>query len=436
MLSSINQLLQAYQSGHWTVTDMLEHVQERARATQHRNVWITRLTRDELAAHADRLRGCRVGDLPLYGVPFVIKDNIDLAGVPTTAACAAYSYTPARSAPAVQRLLDAGAIPLGKANMDQFATGLAGTRSPAGICANSIDPAYIAGGSSSGSAVAVALGLASFALGTDTAGSGRVPAAFNDIVGLKPSQGRISMQGIVPANRSLDTVAILARTPADAARVLDACAAFDPGDPYSRRLSDEPLGSLRYGVPRADQLEFYGDAAYARLFAGALRRLDEAGGARVEIDFEPFASAAGLLYGGAFMAERYAALGRFVESHPADVHPVTRQVILQGKLPTAAAVFEAQHALMALRRRTEAAWSQVDLIATPTAGTIYPIDAIQADPVRLPATLGYYTVYMNLFQLTGISIPAGCRPDGLPFGLTLAGRDGTERALLELAGRL
>jgi allophanate hydrolase len=436
MISPIGTLLTAYRTARVTVADVLDQMLERADRSMQQHVWITRLSRREVLAYADRLREFRSDDLPLYGVPFVIKDNIDLAGVPTSAGCPAYAYTPPRSAVVVQRLIDAGAIPLGKTNLDQFANGLAGTRSAYGVCANSVNSAYIAGGSSSGSAVAVALGLASFALGTDTAGSGRVPAAFNNIVGLKPSNGRISLRGVVPACRSLDCVAIFARSADDVARVLDVADGFDPGDVYSRALADAPIKGLHYGVPREDQLEFYGDVEYARLFGEALRRFDAAGGVRVEIDFEPFAAAAKLLYGGAFVAERYAAVGKFIESHPHEVHPVTREVILQGKLPTGVDAFEAQHALMTLKRRSAAAWHGVDLIVTPTAGTIYPLEKIEADPVRLPATLGYYTVFMNFFQLAGVAIPAGFRADGLPFGITLVGRDASERALLRIAGTL
>jgi allophanate hydrolase len=436
MISSISALRQAYRAGRISVADMLDHVQERADRATGNNVWITRLRLPELLSYADRLRESDIDDLPLYGIPFAIKDNIDLAGVPTTAGCPAFAYTPARSAVVVQRLIDAGAIPLGKTNLDQFATGLAGTRSPHGICANSVDAAYIAGGSSSGSAVAVALGLASFALGTDTAGSGRVPAAFNGIVGLKPSNGRISTRGIIPACQSIDCVAIFAHSTIDAALVLDVAEAPDPDDSYSRIPGDRPIDTLRFGVPREDQLEFFGDAEYARLFAAALRRVEAAGGTRVDIDFAPFAAASGLLYGGPWIAERYAAVGAFIDAHPIEVHPVTREAIMQGKPLSAVDAFRGMHELMALRRRSEAAWAQVDLIVTPTAGTIYPIDRVQADPVRLPPTLGYYTVFMNLFELAGVAIPAGSRADGLPFGITLVGRDATERALLRIAGGL
>ncbi len=435
-ISPLSALQDAYRSGRCSVAEVVDQLLERADRTMAHNAWITRLSRDEVLGHVGRLRGSRAADLPLYGVPFAIKDNIDLAGTPTSAGCPAYAYTPRESATVVQRLIDAGAIPLGKTNMDQFATGLAGTRSPYGACRNSANAAYIAGGSSAGSAVAVALGLASFALATDTAGSARVPAAFNGIVGLKPSNGRISMRGIVPACRSIDCTGIFTRCAADAAQVLDVAAAYDPQDPYSRAPADAPIAGLRFGVPRADQLEFFGDDAYARLFEASLRHLESVGGTRVEIDFGPFAAAAKLLYGGAWMAERYADLGEFIDANPQAVHPVTREVIMQGKEPTAADAFRAQHALKSLKRRSEAAWRNVDLIVTPTAGTIYPIDRVLADPVRLPATLGYYTVYMNFFDLVGVAVPAGHRPDGLPFGITLVGHDGSERALLRIAARL
>jgi allophanate hydrolase len=435
-ISPISTLQHAYRTGRCSVTDVLDHVLERADRTMAHNAWITRLGRGELLRYAERLREYRAADLPMYGIPFVIKDNIDLAGAPTSAGCPAYAYMPERSAVVVQRLVDAGAVPLGKTNMDQFATGLAGTRSPYGVCRNSVNAAFIAGGSSSGSAVAVALGLASFGLGTDTAGSGRVPAAFNGIVGLKPSNGRISTRGVVPICRSLDCVAIFACSAADAALVLDVTAAYDPEDPYSRVLGDAPIEALRFGVPRESQLEFFGDAGYAQRFAETVRRIEASGGTRVEIDFEPFAAAAGLLYGGAWVAERYAAVGEFIDAHPQEIHPVTRRIILQGREPSAVAAFEARDRLMALKRRSEAAWAQVDLIVTPTAGTIYPIDTLQAEPVELSATLGYYTVFMNFFELAGVAVPAGCRADGLPFGITLVGRDTTERALLRIAGRL
>jgi allophanate hydrolase len=401
-----------------------------------RHVWITRLSRDAVMARVAALDPAAMNSLPLYGIPFVIKDNIDLAGAATTAGCPGFAYTPAQSAFVVQRLLDAGAIPLGKTNLDQFATGLVGTRSPYGPCRNSFNADFISGGSSSGSAVAVAAGLASFSLGTDTAGSGRVPAAFNNIVGLKPSNGRLSTRGVVPACRSLDCVSVFALTPEDAGSVLDAAEGYDAADPYSRTVGDRKLNGWRVGVPRRDQLQFFGDAEYARLFDAAVRRLENLGADVKEIDFDPFLEAARLLYEGPWIAERYAAVGSFIDAHAGAVHPITRQIIEAGKRPSAAAAFEGEYTLKRLRRQTEPVWSQVDLVATPTAGTIYRLAELEADPLRLNANLGYYTNFMNLFDLSGVAVPAGFRADGLPFGITLVGPRGADRDLLQIAGQV
>jgi allophanate hydrolase len=405
-------------------------------SADERHVWITRLSRDDVMARVAALDPAAIDSLPLYGIPFVVKDNIDLAGTATTAGCPGFAYTPAQSAFVVQRLLDAGAIPLGKTNLDQFATGLTGTRSPYGPCRNSFNADFISGGSSSGSAVAVAAGLASFSLGTDTAGSGRVPAAFNNIVGLKPSNGRLSTSGVVPACRSLDCVSVFALTSDDAASVLDAAEGYDAADPYSRRIIDRGLSGLRFGVPRRSQLQFFGDEEYARLFDAAVRCLESLGGEAIEIDFDPFLEAARLLYEGPWIAERYAAVGSFIDAHPGAVHPITRQIIETGKRPTAAAAFHGEYVRKRLLRQTEPAWSQVDVMVTPTAGTIYRLAELQADPVQLNANLGYYTNFMNLFDLSGVAVPAGFRADGLPFGITLAGPRGTDRDLLDIAGRV
>jgi allophanate hydrolase len=415
-------------------------------AADERHVWITRLSRDDVMARVAALDASAIDRLPLYGIPFVIKDNIDLAGTVTTAGCPDFAYTPAHSAFVVQRLVDAGAIPLGKTNLDQFATGLVGTRSPYGACRNSIDGDFISGGSSSGSAVAVAAGLASFSLGTDTAGSGRVPAAFNNIIGLKPSLGRLSTRGVVPACRSLDCVSIFALTAEDASSVLDAAAGYDPADPYSQRVGERgsgwgipgerELSGLRIGIPRADRLQFFGDAEYARLFDAAVYCVERLGARITEFDFEPFLEAARLLYDGPWIAERYAAVGAFIDAHPDAVHPVTRRIIDAGKTPTATEAFRGEYRRRALLRRTEPVWSDVDLVMTPTAGTIYRIAEVEADPIRLNANLGYYTNFMNLLDLTGVAVPAGFRADGLPFGITLAGPRGAERDLLLIAGRV
>jgi allophanate hydrolase len=402
-------------------------------------IWITRLTLDQLLGYAHALEARDPENLPLYGIPFAIKDNIDLAGVPTTAGCPEYAYTPTQSATVVQRLIDAGAIPIGKTNLDQFATGLNGTRSPYGACRNSFNPDYIAGGSSSGSAVATAVGQVSFALGTDTAGSGRVPAAFNNLVGLKPTRGLLSTSGVVPACRTLDCVSVFALTAADAQAVLDVAAGFDARDPYSRPAHTGralPARHFRFGVPKATQLEFFGNREYATLFDTAVAQLQALGGECVEIDFTPFLEAARLLYEGPWLAERYVAIRDFIESKPEALHPVTRVVIEKGRVPSAVDAFAAMYRLADLRRAIEPMLESVDAIVTPTAGTIYRIAELEADPLRPNSDLGYYTNFMNLLDLAALALPTGFTAAGLPFGITLFADAFREHALLALGARL
>ena len=435
----ISSLLAGYRARQYMPVDVMERVLANIASAPDRRAWITLMPRERVLEYAAALATRDPAALPLYGVPFAIKDNIDLESVPTTAGCPDFAYTPARSAFVVEKLIAAGAIPIGKTNLDQFATGLVGTRSPYGAARNSFDADYISGGSSSGSAVAVATGLVSFSLGTDTAGSGRVPAAFNNIVGLKATCGALSTSGVVPACRSLDCVSVFTLTADDAERVFSVAAAFDPEDAYSRTLSDRGVGSsaaFRFGAPRTSQLEFFGDAEYARLFTEAIDRLESLGGRRVEIDFEPFLATARLLYEGPWVAERYCAVGDFLERKPDSVHPVTRRIIAGGRNASAADAFRAQYRLMELRRTTEQAWADMDVLLTPTAGTIYRIEAVEADPVRLNSELGYYTNFVNLLDLAAVAVPAGFRCDGLPFGVTLVGRAGSDADLLALAGRL
>lgn len=419
---------------------LVEGILARIAARGRDKVWIHLLPREELMRRASDLERRGPAGLPLYGIPFAIKDNIDLAGHPTTAACPDFAYVPGASAPVVQALVDAGAIPIGKTNLDQFAAGLVGTRSPHGACGNTFNPKYVSGGSSSGSAVAVAAGLASFSLGTDTAGSGRVPAAFNNLVGLKPTCGLLSARGVVPACKSLDCISIFALTGADAAEVLGVAEGFDPGDAYSRarpRPANAMPGSLagcRVGVPRAGQLEFFGNADAARLFAAALAALEQRGAKRVEIDFAPFLEAARLLYEGPWIAERYVGIRAFLEAHPESLFPVTRQIISGGASPSAADFFTAQYRLKELIRRAEPVWDQVDLVVTPTAGTIYTIDEVNADPVRLNSNLGVYTNFMNLMDFAAVAVPAGFLPNGLPFGITLFAGAFTDAGLCRLGG--
>ena len=430
-------LRQLYRSGTWTPLDTVEALIARLAEPDVHTVWIHRLSDAALRGYAQALMERNPDGLPLYGIPFAIKDNIDLASVPTTAACPEFAYMPERSAFVVQRLIDAGAIPVGKTNLDQFATGLNGTRSPYGACRNAFDPDYIAGGSSSGSAVAVALGLASFSLGTDTAGSGRVPASFNNLVGLKPTCGLLSNSGVVPACRSLDSVSIFALTADDAEAVLDVAAGFDPDDAFSRPgFNDACLGTpFRFGVPHADQLEFFGDDEAAALFAETVQGLKEIGGKPVEIDLEPFLATARLLYEGPWVAERYAAVGEFIEAHPDAAHPVTRAIILGGKAPSAVDAFRGLYRLRVLQGQVEEVFGEIDVLLTPTAGTIYRIAEMEADPVRLNTQLGYYTNFMNLLDMAAVAIPAGFRADGLPWGVTVCAPAGSDHALIELAGR-
>lgn len=434
---AIGDLLNGYAAGKVSPREVMADVLMRIDTAPEHNAWIARLSREQVFEYADALTAHSPKDLPLYGVPFAIKDNIDLAGIPTTAACSEFAYTPAASATVVQKLIDAGAIPIGKTNLDQFATGLVGTRSPYGAGRNSFNPEFISGGSSSGSAVAVAMGLVSFSLGTDTAGSGRVPAAFNNLIGLKPSCALLSTRGVVPACRSLDSVSIFSITASDARRVLRVAAGFDFFDEYSRVMQHGAFDTtaFRFGVPRASQLEFFGDDAYARLFAASVTNLERIGGQRVEIDFEPFLQTARLLYDGPWIAERYAAIAKFIEDRPQALHPITRQIIEPATRRTAVETFQAQYRLQALRRQAAGVWGNIDVLVTPTAGTIYRIDVVDADPVRLNSNLGYYTNFVNLLDLTAVAVPAGFRGDGLPFGITMIAPSGSDEALLRLADR-
>lgn len=435
----ISALLDGYRSGRATPAEVMRDVLASIEAAPERNVWISRLPAEKVMAYARALEQ-RPTSLPLYGVPFAIKDNIDLAGVPTTAACPEYSYVPAESAPVVQKLIDAGAIPIGKTNLDQFATGLVGTRSPYGACMSSIDPEFISGGSSSGSAVAVASGLVSFALGTDTAGSGRVPAAFNNIVGLKPSCGMLSTRGVVPACRSLDCVSIFALTADDAQSVLEVARGFDELDPWSRDFSHatsrSDRGAPRVAIPAAEHLNFFDDQEYAALFAQTKAAIEELGWTCVEIDFQPFLDAARLLYEGPWVAERYVAIADLLERQPESIHAVTRKIIGAGAELKAADAFRAQYRLKELQRSAERLWREFDVLMTPTAGTVYRIDDVMCDPFKLNSNLGYYTNFVNLMDLAAVAVPAGFRRDGMPFGVTLVGKAGDDTRLLDLADQL
>jgi allophanate hydrolase len=441
----ISHLRNLYLSGALKPTDLVKQLDAEIGNEDNRHIWIRRLTLDEMMVYAKRLEGKSIADLPLYGVPFAIKDNIDLAGIPTTAACPEYAYIPTVSATVVQKLMDAGAIPIGKTNLDQFATGLVGTRSPYGACQNSFNPEYISGGSSAGSAVSVALGMASFSLGTDTAGSGRVPAMFNNLVGHKPSCGLLSTSGVVPACRTLDCVSIFALTAEDAAQVLESAQGFDEEDAYSRKaitqvetnevetISDE---SFTFGVPKQDQLAFFDNAETPALFAQAIHQLESLGGKAVEIDFEPFLETARLLYEGPWVAERYAAIRDFFETKPEAIFPVTKQIIGGATKFSAADTYLSQYKLKALQRKAEMVWNDIDIMVTPTAGTIYTIAQVNADPVKCNSNLGYYTNFMNLLDLSATAVPTGFQLDGMPFGITICAPAFKDMQLLTLAAKV
>ena len=430
----IHNLRAAYRAGTLDCRTVVGEVLARIDAAGDDKVWISRAPDAALRAQAAQLdaRRVEIDKLPLYGIPFAVKDNIDVAGLATTAACPGYSYEPQISAEVVKRLVEAGAIVIGKTNLDQFATGLVGVRSPCGVPKNLFNADYIPGGSSSGSAVAVSSGLVSFSLGSDTAGSGRAPAGFNNIVGLKPTPGLLSNVGTVPACASLDCVSVFALSCADADTVLGVAA--EP------RTAAAIGGAFRFGVPRP--LEFFGDAAYARLYGEAVEKLKSMGGIAVEFDYALFSDAAQLLYSGPWVAERTVAVGTFIEEagEQVGVWPVTLQIILGGRKYSAVDAFEGQYKLAALKARADAAMKGLDFLALPTTGTIYRLSDLAREPVLYNSHLGHYTNFVNFFGLSALALPFGFRPDGgqgagLPFGITLVGPAFAERALLVFGAR-
>ena len=397
-------------------------------------IWISRATREELVAAA-RAIDTRVAAgeiLPLAGVPFAVKDNIDVAGFETTAACPAFAYRPDASATVVERLLAAGALCVGKTNLDQFATGLNGTRSPYGSPRNAYNLAYVSGGSSSGSSVAVAAGLVPFALGTDTAGSGRVPAAFQHLIGFKPSKGRWSARGLVPACRTLDCITVFTENTADARLVDQVIASFDPADPYSKALADRPLRRKTIGVPRRDQRVWFGDAESEYFYDRALETL--AGLAEiVEIDLEPLKETAQLLYSGPWVAERTAAMARILAENPDAVDPTVRTVVEPGAGVSAVDLFNGIYRLAELKRHADTLWTDIDLLAFPTTGTTYRVTELLAAPVALNSALGFYTNFVNLLDMAAVAVPAGTRANATGFGITLIGAADSDLALLDAA---
>jgi Asp-tRNA(Asn)/Glu-tRNA(Gln) amidotransferase A subunit family amidase len=491
---TLDGLAEAYAQGASPAGVVLE-VLARIAARGDDHVWISVRAAEDLAAEAETV-AARWPDParrpPLFGVPYAVKDNIDVAGLPTTAACPGYAYQPADDAPLVARLRAAGAICVGKTNLDQFATGLSGTRSPYGACESPLLAGLISGGSSSGSAVAVAAGLVPFSIGTDTAGSGRVPAALCGIVGLKPSPGLVSTLGVVPACASLDCPSVFATSVADASAVLGVIAGFELADPWSRPLPapgplpvqapdpapvrasnaatapegwpapSQPAASAhlpRVGVPRDP--EFHGDAAAAAAFARVVRLIgggdsslpagpgsspaagrhsgetDRRDGVRaLVLDISDFLLAGKLLYEGPWVAERLAAVGDFATAHPDLVHPVTRAVLDSGRGYSAADAFRGLHRLAELRAATRAAWESVDVLLVPTVPTTFTVGEMLADPVRRNSVLGHYTTFCNLLDLCAVAIPAGFTAAGRPHGVTLLAPAGCDALLARAARRL
>jgi allophanate hydrolase len=397
-------------------------------------VWISRAGPEALLAEA-RAVDARIAageHLPLAGVPYAAKDNIDVAGLQTTAACPAFAYQPESDAGVIERLRAAGAICIGKTNLDQFATGLVGTRSPYGIPRNVYNQAYVSGGSSSGSAVAVAAGLVAFALGTDTAGSGRVPAAFNHLVGLKPSKGRWSTRGLVPACRSIDCITVFTDKVSDARLVDQVIAGFDAFDPFSKPLADAPLMPHRIGVPRPDQRVFFGDLAAEHFYERALETLGQSA-ELVEIDIEPLLEAAQLLYGGPWVAERTAALEGMLASNPEAIDPTVRSIVEPGADMRAVDLWNGIYRLAELQRHAESMWCDVDVLAFPTTGTTYRVAELLAEPIALNSNLGRYTNFVNLLDMAAIAVPAGLRDNNTGFGITLIGPAASDGALMDMA---
>lgn len=435
-------LTSKYHDGTLKPTEVVREVFARIQARGDDHVWTYLLPQTDVmrtasaleARHAARNRSGE--DLPLYGLPFAIKDNIDVAGMPTTAACPSYKYTANRTATVVQRLIDAGAILIGKTNLDQFANGLVGVRSPYGVSRNAVDPRYIPGGSSPGSGVAVGAGLVSFALGTDTGGSGRVPAAYNNVIGLKPTRGLLSTTGLIPVNRGVDCPSVFALTCDDAHDVLAAARGYDPEDPFSHDgdcdLAPPPLSQFRFGLPSKQLLTFFGDAVAEKAFWNNVEILKSMGGSPVEIDFSPFLEAGRLLFGGPWVAERLIPVKELFFSNPDALYPTTRTIFERAAKLTAIDAYEGLYRLAELKVQTAHEWRKMDCLIVPTTGTLYTVDQLEAEPIQRNTDMGYYTYYVNLLVLGAIAVPGKTRSDGLPSSISVIGpalKDGMIRRI-------
>ena len=435
---NIEALKQNYINGDITPKELISSIKEKIKEYKDHNIWIYVLNDEELEPYFKNLENKNPKELPLYGIPFAIKDNIDLKDIPTTAACKEYEYIPSKSSFAVEKLIEAGAIPVGKTNLDQFATGLVGTRSPYGECKNSINPEYISGGSSSGSAVSVALDMASFSLGTDTAGSGRVPAAFNNLIGLKASKGVVSTSGVVPACRSLDCVTVFAKELSSIQSVFEIINKYDEEDIYSREYIEtkqKAKSSFTFAIPKKEHLKFFGDEQAQKLFEEAVKKFESLGGEAVEIDYTPFDESANLLYSGPWVTERYIAIKDTITKTPEVVNETVRTIISGGDKIDAINYFESEYTLKKNRKVMDRIFKKFEFVLTPTTGTIYKIEEVNADPIQLNTNLGYYTNYMNLLDLCAVAVPAGFKNNGLPFGVTIVADKFEENKILDYSSK-
>lgn len=437
---SITGLQKHYRNGDFTPPELIDLLEKETEKHSDHNIWIHRLSQEEITPFLDGLKSKSPDTHPLFGVPFAVKDNLDLAGIPTTAGCKSFTHTPEKHAFVVANLIEAGAIPIGKTNLDQFATGLNGTRSPWGPCKNAFDKNYVSGGSSSGSAVALALGLVSFSLGTDTAGSGRVPAAFNNLIGLKATKGLLSNRGMVPACKSLDVTSIFAFTATDAKTVFDVASQYDKADPYARpniyenskRANGKFSSAVKLAVPKASQLEFFGDGNASADFYKTIEHWKNLGASIHEIDFSPFLEAAQLLYEGPWVVERTIATKDILENSPESLDPTVKTIVEAGLDKSAEEAFESIYRLQKLKRQCDTTLLAYDALITPTAGTEYSIEAMLADPITLNSNLGYYTNYMNLLDYAAISIPHASCSTPVPNGFTLVADKFCDQKLLAL----
>lgn len=437
LLFTIPALREAYAAGT-TPVDIIDEIFARLAAVNDPGIFIHLRDRDDLREEAAAL-GRFAPDQPLWGIPFAAKDNIDVAGIETTAGCPAYAYTPDTDALVIAKLRAAGALMIGKTNLDQFATGLVGVRTPYGAPRNAVDPKIVPGGSSGGSGVIVGHGIVSFALGTDTAGSGRVPAALNNIVGLKPTLGALSASGVVPACRTLDTVSIFALTVDDAYAAFTVARGFDPAEAYSKPIPHAPMTApampLRIGVPDAGSIAFLGDEVQRDAFARDTALLAQRGAQIVPIDFEPLYAIANMLYDGAWVAERHTVIEDLLARDPAAIHPVTRQIIAHAESMSATDAFKGIYRLAELKRAAEPMLDGVDMLCVPTIPRFYSLADLEADPITPNSNLGTYTNFVNLLDMCGIAVPTAPRNDGRPGSVTLLASAGKDAAVAAVARR-